>query len=366
MADKKKMSDKTDKRYRAKVTVGHDVNGDPIVKWVSGKTKRELEEAKREIKRTYIEGIEVQRGITFGKFAREWYAIHKEPGLSYSSRQTYSTVFNNHLMPEFEDRQMRAISANDLQAFMNARAGSCRSTIGTIHSCLQNIFKLAYSQGIIDRDPSVALKKPAAEQASRRALTDAEKAAVLGVGRTHPDGLLILMLYYTGLRLGEAVGLRWEDIDFKTRMLSVKRDVDLKAGCIGEVKTKHSLRDVPIPDELFDALLARRGIGYVFPTGGGHYKNASLNRLWLQLMKAVHDVDPSVETRSDGKTSILTAHYFRHNYASFLYEAGVDVLTAQRYLGHSKAQTTLDIYTHLSAGKQEKEAEKVRAAFKNF
>lgn len=366
MADKKKMSEKVDKRHRAKVIVGHDDFGNPIVKWASGRTKKELEEAKAELKRTYVEGIEVQRSITFGRFAREWYSIHKEPGLSYSSRQTYSTVFNNHLMPAFEDRQMRAISANDLQAFMNSRAGLCRSTLGTIHSSLCNIFRLAYSHGIIDRDPSVALKKPAAEQASRRALTEAESKAALQVGRTHPDGLLILMLYYTGLRLGEAVGLQWEDIDFKNRMLSVKRDVDLKAGCIGEVKTKYSLRDVPIPDELFDALLAKRGIGYVFPSGGSHYKNTSLNRLWLQLMKAVHDADPSVETRADGETSILTAHYFRHNYASFLYEAGVDVLTAQRYLGHSKAQTTLDIYTHLSVAKQDKEAEKVRAAFKNF
>ena len=87
MADKKKMSEKVDKRHRAKVIVGHDDFGKPIGKGASGRTKKELEEAKAELKRTYVEGIEVQRSITFGRFAREWYSIHKEPGLSYSSRQ---------------------------------------------------------------------------------------------------------------------------------------------------------------------------------------------------------------------------------------------------------------------------------------
>ena len=60
--------------------------------------------------------------------------------------------------------------------------------------------------------------------------------------------------------------------------------------------------------------------------------------------------------------SMLTPHYFRHNYASVLYNAGVDVLSAQRFLGHSNPATTMAIYTHLSAETEDKSAEKTRLA----
>ena len=68
--------------------------------------------------------------------------------------------------------------------------------------------------------------------------------------------------------------------------------------------------------------------------------------------------------RINGAGSILTPHYFRHNYASILYRSGVDVLTAQRFLGHTDPTTTMRIYTHLAEETELKDAEKVRRAFR--
>ena len=367
MADKKKMSEKTDKRHRAKVTVGHDFNGDPIVKWVSGRTKKELEEAKREIRRSYVDGVEaIRKDITFGQFCMEWYAIYKEPNVSVATKQNYRIALEKDLLPVFGQRRLRAISANDLQAFMNSFSNYAASRTVMLKGILVNTFRLAYSQGIIDRDPTVFLKRPTAPPTKkRRALTDAERAAVLKVGREHKRGLLLLVLYYTGLRLGEACGLKWEDIDFRNRKISVRRDIDLHTDDIGKLKSKASQRDVPIPSELYDALIARRGIGWVFTKRDGqHLERGTAYSIWKVLMAAVLEVDPSLEQKN-GRCA-LTAHYLRHNYASILYNAGVDVLTAQKFLGHATPHITLAIYTHLSKEKETADVALIDKAFENF
>lgn len=90
MADKKKLSDKVDKRLRKKITVGHDADGKAIVKYAAGRTKKELAENVEELKRTYIGGLEVQRDILFEPYALSWYKAYKEFKLSEGSRQSQS------------------------------------------------------------------------------------------------------------------------------------------------------------------------------------------------------------------------------------------------------------------------------------
>lgn len=355
------------KRRRAKVIVGKDAEGKSIIKYASGKTKKELEENKAELLKKYVLGDEaIQRDILFEVYAREWYETYKKPNISFSSRQSYATIMNVHLFPTLAGRQLRAITANDLQELMNAKAGCCVAIIGYAHSILTNIFQSAYARGLIDRDPTVGLKKPPAVKKTKRALTDDEVAAALRVGHEDPNGLLILLLYYTGARLGEACGFQWQDVDFKKKMISVRRDIDFKTGEVGTVKTKHSIRDIPLPEDLIAALLPIRGVGNAFIlTGadGNHWRNSQLNRMWKSLMAKMHEIDPSIESRGEPPASVLTAHYFRHNYASILYNADVDILSAQRFLGHSSVKTTLEIYSHLSAEKEDMNADKARDAF---
>lgn len=81
-------------------------------------------------------------------------------------------------------------------------------------------------------------------------------------------------------------------------------------------------------------------------------------RHWRQIQIALLKAAPGIE--HDGSGSILTPHYFRHNYASILYRSGVDVLSAQLYLGHTDPATTMRIYTHLAEEMELKDAEKVR------
>jgi len=97
------------------------------------------------------------------------------------------------------------------------------------------------------------------------------------------------------------------------------------------------------------------------PRTGESWSQATVVRYWRQLQTALLEAARGIENNGTG--SILTPHYFRHNYASILYRSGVDVLTAQRYLGHTDPTTTMRIYTHLAEETELKDAEKVRKAF---
>ena len=266
-------------------------------------------------------------------------------------------------MPVLGDKRLTAISAMDLQELLNSKGDTCVTIIENVHHVLESVFKRAYSEGIIQRDVTVGLVKPTKEKSSRRALTEAEEEAAKKLMQEE-NGLLVALLYYTGMRLGEALGLQWECVDFKKKVIHVRQQVNLRKGTITPPKTKESIRDIPLPDELAEMLVRGFPQAFVFPaTDGTYYRNSSSNRLWRSLMERMAELGPDIETREDG-SSVLTPHYFRHNYASILYNAGVDVLSAQKFLGHANVKVTLEIYSHLSKEKEDASAGAVMDAFK--
>ena len=357
---------KQKKRLRAQITVGHDADGNPVYRWANGRTKKELEANKEELRREHINGaVAIRRDVFFGEYVTNWYRIYKEPYVSASSKANYRSILNHYLFPAFGDKQMRAITAEQMQGYLNSLAGINKTTLNYITIVLSNCFTLANAQGVIDRNAADGLRQPKADRTTRRALTAQETAAVLEVIDTSADGLLLAILYYTGLRRGEALGLRWSDIDFSARTLRVERDIDYVTGKVGTVKTHTSVRTVPVPDELMALLNKDRqvGNGYLIraPKTGGYWPQSTFVRHWRSIQTALLSAAPSIE--NDGTGSILTPHYLRHNYASILYRSGVDVLSAQQYLGHADPTTTMRIYTHLADETQLKDAEKVRRAF---
>lgn len=274
------------------VTVGHDADGNAIYKWANGRTKKELEANKEELRRAHINGaVAIRRDIFFGEFVTDWYRVYKEPYLSASSKANYRSTLNHYLFPVFGDKQMRAITSLQLQSYLNSLAGTGKTTLCYIMIILTNCFTLATAQGVIDRNAADGLRPPKAERTSRRALTAQETAAVLRVIDSHPDGLLLAILYYTGLRRGEALGLRWSDIDFAARALRVERDIDFVTGDVGTVKTETSVRTVPVPDELMALLQKNRqiGNGYIIRAQrtGEYWSQSTFVRRWRLLQAAL-------------------------------------------------------------------------------
>lgn len=272
-------------KYRGRVQIGIDKDGKPINKYVSASTKRELEQKKEYVRKHYIDGQPLRTDMPFYQYAEEWYKLKKEPFISDASRSAYRTMFNKHILPAFGLRHLRAISAGELQAFVNSFADTSKSQITLAVGALKAIFASAYAEGIIERDPSVSLIRPKAKKKNeRRALTDQETENVLVTMKRHEHGLFLAVLYYLGLRRGEALGLQWGDFDFDEDLVHIQRDIDFVGSTAhdGELKTAAASRYIPIPTELRAMLSKVRGFPqqYVFHTEEGQpWPQSSFKRI---------------------------------------------------------------------------------------
>ena len=347
-------------KFKGKVCIGITSDGKNIYKCCSADTKEDLELAKEAIREHFIYGRKIPKNYCFAESAEEWYRMKKEPFISNSSKTAYITCFHKYLLPEFGMQKMEAIDAHQVQAFVNGLAGKSKSWLTTIIGTLRNLFISALAEGVIQRDPTAALIRPkAARKKGRRPLTKSETKRVLKTINNHPEGLYLGVLYYLGVRRGEALGLKWGDFDWTNEQVHIQRDIDFTCYKAREdtLKTEAADRFVPIPEELKQLLLPHKGEPdtLVFHTENGDpLSEKTFKRMWARLMVdcgCVEWRDKKDVSRPDDILSLvkptLTPHYFRHNYVTLLYESGVDPLVAMMIVGHTDYQTTANIYTHI-------------------
>lgn len=348
--------------YRSKVKIGVDSEGKDVVKWVSGKTAKELEAAKREVEAFYITGTGLQDDRLFGEYAKEWYRVRKAPNVSPSTQQEYRYTINKHIMPKFGSRNLRAIKPTELQDFLNGFSGVSQTKITMIMASLRGIFRAACADRIVANDPTAHLVKPTASAPKeKRPLTHDERARIEAVCASHAQGHYLAVMYYLGVRPGEARGLRWGDIDWTEKTVHIQRDIDFKnKGKAGALKTTSSDRYIPMPETLCTVLKPRRGLTDAYIVTGdvkhGALSKTVAERLWVELMLACKMVVPIPEGESRYRAGdirsqyapIVTPHILRHNYITICWEHGIDVYTTMRLAGHKSIKTTMDIYTHLS------------------
>ncbi|MCL1796608.1 MAG: site-specific integrase [Clostridia bacterium] len=348
-----------DNRYRAKLTVGYDADGQPVYKYISGRTQNELTDAKKAAEAYYINGEAKREDILFDVYAKQWYDLTKKPNLGLSSKGNYNSMLNKHVYPAFQMRNLRAITYTDLQKWINQFEGKGKSTITHAAACIRGVFSSAFFEGYIEKDPSARLRLPrAAKPKKKRALTEEERKRVIATSERHEHGLYLAILYYLGLRRGEALGLKWGDIDWDSKLVHIQRDIDFAAPAAdaeGDVKTEESDRKIVVPDMLLDRLQPLQGDDNVFiftAKEGKPLSKASAERMWIQLMIDAGFAVPAERSwkrkdiRSDWDPGI-TPHYLRHNYITMLWEGGIDPVIAMRLVGHKDYKTTVEIYTHL-------------------
>lgn len=165
----------------------------------------------------------------------------------------------------------------------------------------------------------------------------------------------------TGIRKSEALALQWSDIDLTGKEIHVTKSIDYTVGSNPQFKapkTEAGIRDVPILDILLPVLRkvkANANSLYLFPCppsnrggpGGGLMTDRGYEGSWQRYCETVGFIDET------GKPT-LTAHQLRHGTATLMFELGVDELTAQKILGHSRIEITREIYTELRNTQKDK------------
>lgn len=373
------------KRLRGKVKIPGVEK--PI--WVSAFTRSELEEKKRIVRETYIDGIK-PREMTFHQVVIEWFETIKKPRIKKDGTlNNYRGVINKHILPYFpEEKLCRAVRRAELQTCVDRLKGMNANTITLTMSVIKRSMEYALSEGVIQKNPASALIRPiACDSVEKDAFTEEQIERLFKAAQSHPDGILIYILYYFGLRIGEALGLRWGDFDWDRNMVHIERQIELSArkdDAISSLKTKKSDRYLGIPIQIRDYLYERRELPNVYvihQENGDPLTKSKQRHIWIELMLAAGFAHLRQEYLEDRQAAIdlgfqppephidkdyeveITPHWFRHNYSTILFEGEVDPLTAMRMLGHSNYKTTANVYTHVKEKILQKAAIKLDSVF---
>lgn len=356
-----KYKKRKDGRYATSIIIGYKNNGKPKRKVLYGKTIRELDNKVADFKSLQNKGIIINdNSMTMAQWAKKWLKLYKQ-NKAYNTYTMYKNAVNTHIIPAIGDMRLSALKKNHLQELLNniVADGKQRSA-EIVRLTLKQIIQAAIEEQYIYVDISNKLSLPQRQAKEKRVLTDDEVKIISNADLPSKQRAFIDLLYYTGMRRGEALALRVSDLDFVNRKVCVNKTIVFKGNTPfveDTTKTKAGIREIPMPDMLIKSLkryLSDSGnISHVFTqsTNTNMMTVSSFRKFWKGIIK-------TTELPND-----VTPHILRHTYATKLYYAGVDLKTAQYLLGHSNIQITLEIYTHLDKLKTNDIGDKINKAF---
>lgn len=296
--------------------------------------------------------------VLFSHYAKQWAASQPHRP---STAQLYERTLRLHVLPAIGDRQLSSLRRSDVQALVGALNGKLSpKTTENVFKLVRAILSSAVDDGLIASNPC---RRVARKEVEGRLLVPLSMAQVIAVadriaGRYRA---LVLLAGGTGLRQGEALGLRAEDVDFLRRELHVRHQLVSVPGTpyhLGPTKTASSRRTVPVPDFVLEALSAHMRTHPAGPWGllftnslGQVVARSSFHRSWRAAVLAA-ELPPST-----------TFHDLRHAYASALIEGGESVTVVAARLGHKNSTETLRTYSHLWPSSDDKTRLVLQSAF---
>ena len=247
-------------RWRALVDIGADASGRRQRKKVSGRTRAEVLIKMREVQRDAEDGLASGgRHLTVATLAEEWLR-HCSGELSASTLEVRTWAVRQHLVPALGARRVRQLSAADVSLFLQdlALAGYARASLEKVRGVLIQVLRHAERQGLVARNVAALVPTPAGPRAEGRSLTVEQARILLGAAQGHPLEAAFVLGLTCGLRPGELLGLKWEDVDLDQGVLRVSRAVSRVGGTpqLGPTKTALSRRQL----RLAPAAAGRGGI----------------------------------------------------------------------------------------------------------
>lgn len=318
-----------------------------------------------------LEALSAPKVVTFGDVAQEWEGLHRQE-IGNKTWANYAPHFAD-IIAKHGSKPVEDVTALDVvNDLKRAHAqGYSATIISSRRSIYRMILDYALVSGHIQYNPAIGVKMPKGIERSRREAPSEDVTKKIMSNTDAPFALFAMLLLCSGLRKAEALALTWGDIT--DTYIKVNKALDYFIHTKPQVKppkTEAGNRIVPIISALQPYLIRPKGAkdsDLLFPApasnrsgaGGGYMTERQYEGAWKRYCAAVNLVDVT------GKPTI-TAHQLRHGTATLLYEAGVDILTAQAILGHASPTTTREIYTHLSAKKKGSDIEKFDVLMSNL
>lgn len=310
---------------------------------------------------------------TFCEIAEDWERNHREE-ITSRTWTNYAAHYRD-ILEKHKGKLIEEVTAQDVSNhLMQAKAqGYSATVVNTIRSLYRMIFDYAIINEHAQYNPVTSVRLPRGLKRGKRTAPADTQIKKIFAAADAPFGLFPVFLLCTGCRKSEALALSWDDVDFESREIKITKSLDYASGANPKYKppkTDASIRTVPIIDVLYDLLqqaYSVRTSDLIFPAppsnrggkGGGLMTLRGYEGHWLKYCEAAGFIGP------DGKPTI-TAHNLRHGTATLMFELGVDELTAQRILGHSRIEITREIYTELRAAQKMKSVDKFNSGMKTY
>ena len=278
-----------DGRWEGRYTAGYDANGKAITKNVLGKTQAEVKDKLR----TAIEDSKkldpVKAGsYTLEKWLKLWYSVYVEPQVRYSTKEFYHNAIDHHIIPKLGNVKLEKLTMLQIQQFYNELLKSGRvqkknqpelkelglspRMVQCVHVVLNKALEYAVEEKLILVNPAKKCKIPKNTHKGMNILPEALIGPYLSAAKEHGILAPMYLELTTGLRRGELLALRWEDLDVQNRTLSINKSVARQDGklVISTPKTPNSIRTVLLPEDTVKLLVEEHerhpANPYLFPS----------------------------------------------------------------------------------------------------
>ena len=354
-----------------------------------------LRKKEDELKRDQLDGIDIYTaGEADVNFLYDRY-ISTKTDLRPTTRANYEYTYEQYVRDTLGRKKIRTIKYSDILQFyyilLNER-GININTLDSVHTVLHPTFQLGVRDNIIRTNPTdgvmAEIKKRCFDKKGgvRHALTADQQRAFLQFCRDSENhrrwAPLFTVMFGTGCRVGEIIGLRWEDVDLEKRVININHSVTYycerkgnKSSChftVSLPKTEAGIRNVPMMDPVHDAFLEEAEMqemldvycdqeidgmtGFIFCNRFGtiHHPqaiNKAIKRIYEDY-NAMEVVQASKEHREPLLINHFSCHHMRHTFCSRLCENETNVKVIQSIMGHKDIQTTLDIYAEINDDKK--------------
>jgi integrase len=370
------ISKRKDGTWTGRIFLGYSPEGKQVVKAVYGKTENEVKKKLKAIKTELAkyDNVNVKK-VSFNELLKHWLETAKRSSLKESSYDRLEATIQNNIMPYTKHLQVCNTTADDVQKVINTLTdkGYSYSTIKKAYTTINAMLSYAVQNDYIRKNPCASVELPKnleREKSDIEYFSDDELQSIIDgalyrhkTGRyKYKHGYAILFLANTGLRVGELLALKWENVNIDKREIYVtetrgqvkdRSDNDQKYTTTDrKTKTKAGRRTVPLNDKALEALHYFKSLGYA----ENPYVMANSNKGVVSYRNLFRVLDNVLKDKGIDHGSL---HTLRHTFATRLLKAGEDIKTVSELLGHSDVSITYNIYIHVAKEQKKKAVDKL-------
>ena len=352
-----------DGTWEARVTIGISADGKQQRKSLYGKTRQEVSAKMTDLLNNLQKGIITNpTEMTLAEWLDYYMSEYKKRYVKPTTYINYTVKVKNHIKPAIGHYKLKALRQDIIQKFVNSLSdkGLAPSTVIDVYKLLSNALETAVDDGLIVRNTANRVKLPKTTKPQINVLTQEQQNAFVEQAKVTYMGVVYIFDLCTGMRLGELLGLKWQDIDFEQNQLHIRRilrkvkDPDNADEHwhleFGTPKTPSSDRIIPLNETAIKVLAD------VWEQQEKNKEKASTAYEDNDLVFATQlgrPLDPTNMRRTCYSicekigVSNFHPHCLRHTFTTRGAENNVDVRVMQKFLGHATIKETADTYTHV-------------------